>query len=81
MLPSTLHEIDLIQEQFVKVVAGMFHHRLDYPGNQAHHRVPRQVAETGRSPDPRRHRAPPRQSEPPEEVREEQLPLEPAEEG
>ncbi len=32
--PLTLREIDLIQEQFVKVVAGMFHHRLDYPATQ-----------------------------------------------
>lgn len=32
--PLTLREIDLIQEQFVKVVAGMFHHRLDYPATR-----------------------------------------------
>jgi hypothetical protein len=32
--PLTLREIDLIQEQFVKVVSGMFHHRLDYPATQ-----------------------------------------------
>jgi putative nucleotidyltransferase with HDIG domain len=29
--PLTLREIDIIQEQFVKVVSGMFHQRLDYP--------------------------------------------------
>ncbi len=29
--PLTLREVSLIQEQFVKVIGGMFHHRLDYP--------------------------------------------------
>jgi hypothetical protein len=32
--PLTLREITLIQEQFVKVVGGMFHHRLDYPATR-----------------------------------------------
>ncbi len=32
--PLTLREINLIQEQFVKVVGGMFHHRLDYPATR-----------------------------------------------
>ena len=32
--PLTLREIDRIQEQFVKVVSGMFHHRLDYPATK-----------------------------------------------
>ena len=32
--PLTLREIDLIQEQFVKVLSGMFHHRLDYPATK-----------------------------------------------
>ena len=29
--PLTLREISIIQDQFVKVVSGMFHHRIDYP--------------------------------------------------
>ena len=29
--PLTLREISIIQEQFVKVVSGMFHQRIDYP--------------------------------------------------
>jgi putative nucleotidyltransferase with HDIG domain len=32
--PLTLREITLIQEQFSKAVAGMFHHRLDYPATR-----------------------------------------------
>ncbi|MFO8174090.1 MAG: HDIG domain-containing protein [Longimicrobiales bacterium] len=32
--PLTLKEIDVIQEQFTKVVTGMFHHRLDYPATK-----------------------------------------------
>ncbi len=32
--PLTFRELSLIQEQFVKVVAGMFHHRLDYPATR-----------------------------------------------
>lgn len=32
--PLTLKEIDTIQEQFAKVVSGMFHHRLDYPATK-----------------------------------------------
>jgi len=32
--PLTLKEINLIQEQFAKVVTGMFHHRLDYPATK-----------------------------------------------
>lgn len=32
--PLTLKEIHLIQEQFAKVVGGMFHHRLDYPATK-----------------------------------------------
>ncbi len=32
--PLTLREIGIIQEQFVKVVSGMFHHRLDYPATR-----------------------------------------------
>ncbi|MBT8397810.1 MAG: HDIG domain-containing protein, partial [Gemmatimonadetes bacterium] len=32
--PLTLRELGLIQEQFVKVVSGMFHHRLDYPATR-----------------------------------------------
>lgn len=32
--PLTLREIQAIQEQFVKVVSGMFHHRLDYPATR-----------------------------------------------
>jgi putative nucleotidyltransferase with HDIG domain len=32
--PLTLRELTLIQEQFVKVVSGMFHHRLDYPATR-----------------------------------------------
>ena len=32
--PLTLREVHLIQEQFVKVVSGMFHHRLDYPATK-----------------------------------------------
>jgi putative nucleotidyltransferase with HDIG domain len=32
--PLTLREINLIQVQFVKVVGGMFHHRLDYPATR-----------------------------------------------
>ncbi len=29
--PLTLQEISTIKEQFVKVLTGMYHHRLDYP--------------------------------------------------
>jgi hypothetical protein len=32
--PLTLREINLIQEQFVKVLGGMFHTRLDYPATK-----------------------------------------------
>ncbi len=32
--PLTLGEITKVQEQFVKVVSGMFHHRLDYPATR-----------------------------------------------
>jgi putative nucleotidyltransferase with HDIG domain len=32
--PLTLQEIDIILGQFVKVVEGMFHHRLDYPATK-----------------------------------------------
>jgi putative nucleotidyltransferase with HDIG domain len=32
--PLTLREINAIQEQFAKVVSGMFHHRLDYPATK-----------------------------------------------
>jgi putative nucleotidyltransferase with HDIG domain len=32
--PLTLREINAIQEQFAKVVEGMFHHRLDYPATR-----------------------------------------------
>jgi putative nucleotidyltransferase with HDIG domain len=32
--PLTLREISTIQEQFAKVVGGMFHHRLDYPATK-----------------------------------------------
>ncbi len=29
--PLTMREIDLIKQQFVKVLTSMYHHRLDYP--------------------------------------------------
>ena len=29
--PLTLKEVNLAKEQFVKVLTGMYHHRLDYP--------------------------------------------------
>jgi putative nucleotidyltransferase with HDIG domain len=32
--PLTLREIDVIQGQFAKVIAGMYHHRLDYPATK-----------------------------------------------
>jgi hypothetical protein len=32
--PLTLREISTIQDQFAKVVGGMFHHRLDYPATK-----------------------------------------------
>lgn len=32
--PLTLHEISVIKEQFAKVLAGMYHHRIDYPGTR-----------------------------------------------
>lgn len=32
--PLTLREVKLIQEQFVKVLGGMYHHRLDYPATR-----------------------------------------------
>ncbi|MFC1660221.1 HD family phosphohydrolase [Gemmatimonadota bacterium] len=32
--PLTLREIALIQEQFAKVIGGMYHHRLDYPATK-----------------------------------------------
>lgn len=32
--PLNLREISAIQEQFAKVVGGMFHHRLDYPATK-----------------------------------------------
>ncbi|MGW8265577.1 MAG: HDIG domain-containing metalloprotein, partial [Longimicrobiales bacterium] len=43
--PLTLKEIDQIQEQFAKVVGGMFHHRLDYPATK--HLTVAQREETG----------------------------------
>ena len=39
--PLTLREISLIQEQFVKVLAGMFHTRLDYPATKHLTEVPK----------------------------------------
>lgn len=32
--PLTLRELSMIQDQFVKVISGMFHHRLDYPATR-----------------------------------------------
>jgi putative nucleotidyltransferase with HDIG domain len=43
--PLTLREITLIQEQFVKVVAGMFHHRLDYPATRHITEIPKEGTE------------------------------------
>ncbi len=42
--PLTLREVSVIQEQFVKVVTGMFHHRLDYPSTK-------HVTDSPREPD------------------------------
>jgi putative nucleotidyltransferase with HDIG domain len=32
--PLTLRELTVIQEQFAKVIGGMYHHRLDYPATK-----------------------------------------------
>lgn len=45
--PLTLREIHLIQEQFVKVVSGMFHHRLDYPATKHITDSPRETGGEG----------------------------------
>lgn len=31
--PLTLRELDMIKEHFVKVLSGMYHHRIDYPAH------------------------------------------------
>jgi membrane-associated HD superfamily phosphohydrolase len=45
--PLTLGEITTIQEKFVKVVSGMFHHRLDYPATKHITEAPEEGAEEG----------------------------------
>ncbi len=86
--PLTLREIDQIQEQFVKVVAGMFHHRLDYPATRhITESTPEEVeaeaeepSETD-TPGPSATEGEESAELPLEEPLEEQLPLEPTEEG
>jgi len=43
--PLTLREIRLIKEQFVKVLSGIYHHRIDYP--QTRHLTMKEGAESG----------------------------------
>ena len=43
--PLTLREIDLIQKQFIKVISGMFHHRLDYPATRHITEAPKDAEE------------------------------------
>ena len=49
--PLTLREINLIQEQFVKVLGGMFHRRLDYPATK-HLTEAQEVEESPADPSP-----------------------------
>jgi putative nucleotidyltransferase with HDIG domain len=44
--PLTFRDLSLIQEQFVKVVSGMFHHRLDYPETRHITEVPKNEVES-----------------------------------
>jgi putative nucleotidyltransferase with HDIG domain len=75
--PLTLQEIAIIQEQFVKVVGGMFHHRLDYPATRHITLAPKGEPDTPEEASPARAKSatanPPRV--------EEQLPLTPADES
>jgi hypothetical protein len=73
--PLTLREISVIEEQFAKVVSGMFHHRLDYPAT-------RHLTESQGEKEPGAARAsgPGAPTEESAGVLEEQLPLTPAEE-
>lgn len=66
--PLTLREINLIQEQFVKVVGGMFHHRIDYPATK-------HLTEAQRSEEPSEDQPP--GPGPEAAVKEEQLSLDP----
>lgn len=86
--PLTLREIDKIQEQFVKVVAGMFHHRLDYPATRHITESPSDETESETAEAPENDPTAPSDAgpgkdpeSPPQEPLEEQLPLGPAEEG
>ena len=49
--PLTLREINLIQEQFVKVLGGMFHRLLDYPATK-HLTEAQEVEESPADPSP-----------------------------
>ena len=79
--PLTLREIALIQEQFVKVVGGMFHHRLDYPSTR-HLTEAQKEDSPDRSGDLDKESAPahPGDGTAIEDLQEEQLPLTPTDE-
>ncbi len=51
--PLTLREIARLEEQLVKILSGMYHHRIDYPGTKHLTEAPaeRAVAETASSGD------------------------------
>ncbi|HSR41131.1 MAG TPA: HDIG domain-containing protein, partial [Longimicrobiales bacterium] len=51
--PLTLEEIATLKEQLVKILSGMYHHRIDYPGTKHLTDAPaeRAVAETASSED------------------------------
>jgi len=89
--PLTLREITLVQEQFVKVVGGMFHHRLDYPATRHLTEAPKEGSQElsppeGQEPEASVEPAPGRTGDetagedPREDPREEQLPLTPTDE-
>ena len=89
--PLTLREITLIQEQFVKVVGGMFHRRLNYPATRHLTEAPQEDFQEMPPPEgeePEAHVDPaPGQAgngtageDPGEDPREEQLPLTPTDE-
>jgi hypothetical protein len=86
--PLTLGEISVIQEQFVKVVTGMFHHRLDYPATKHVTDSPKGSGSAGKlSASAAESQTGPAKETEPEASTEEQLSLsaddeaEPAEEG
>jgi membrane-associated HD superfamily phosphohydrolase len=72
--PLTLREIDIIQQQFVKVVGGMFHHRIDYPATKHLTENPAE-AEAGTESTPEEPQAEAQEGQDGQEPRDGELPL------